>query len=347
MNTEGYAPVYQLTRGGIVESMHFGAAAVVDSNGRLLAAVGDPHLVTFMRSSAKPFQAMPFIQNGGPDHFGLTLKETALTCASHSGTDDHAHTASQIQNKSGFLETDLQCGVHPPTHAETRLRLLKADEEPTSNRHNCSGKHSGMLSYSRMMGWPLETYLEFDHPLQKQILQTVSEMSDLEASQIVVGIDGCSAPNFALPLYNAALAYARLADPKDLSENRAAACGRITKAMSTHPDMIAGPGKFDTLLMESAQGRLVAKGGAEGYQAIGLLPGALGEGSPGIGITVKIADGSFRTLASDAVSLEILHQLGFELAGEALTAFGPRIKLHNFRKLEVGDAAPCFELNKA
>lgn len=341
-----YTPVYQLTRGGIVESLHFGAAAVVAADGRLIASVGEPNMVTFMRSSAKPFQAMPFVEAGGPDYFGFSLKETALTCASHSGTDDHAATAQQIQRRAGFHESDLQCGTHLPTNAETRLRMQVAGEEPTSNRHNCSGKHSGMLSFARMMDWPLKTYLETDSLLQQRILQTLSEMSSRPADKITVGIDGCSAPNFALPLYNAALAYARLSDPKDLPTPRAGACRRITQAMSTHPDMIAGPGEFDTLLMTAGEGRLVSKGGAEGYQAIGLLPGALGPGSPGIGITTKISDGSARRLASDAFSLAILHKLGLDLPWETLSPFGPALSLKNYRKLEVGTASPCFELTR-
>jgi L-asparaginase II len=346
MSTNGYAPVYQLTRGGIVESLHIGAAAVVDTNGNLLAAIGDPNLVTFMRSTAKPFQALPFVERGGPAHFNLTVKETALTCASHKGTDDHHNTALQIQQKAGFTESDLQCGTHMPGHKETRYRMIKADEKPSSNRHNCSGKHSGMLAYAQMMGWPLENYLDTNHPIQQKILRTLSEMSGIDADQISIGIDGCSAPNFALPLYNAALAYAHLADPSHLSEKRAQACAEITSAMSTHPDMIAGPGEFDTLLMEAGAGQLVAKGGAEGYQGIGLRPGAIGENSPGIGIAIKIADGSYRALASNAVSLSILHQIGFHLKSDSLAKFGPEVPIKNYKDIEVGTASPCFELNK-
>ncbi len=345
MPDNGYKPVFQLTRGGIVESVHFGAAVAVRADGRLMGSVGDQNLVTFLRSSAKPFQALPFVESGGPDYFEFTLKEIALTCASHAGTDDHVKTAQSMQDKAGFDESHLQCGTHPPIHAETRLRMQKIGEEVTSNRHNCSGKHSGMLSYSQMMGWPLENYLDTEHPLQLEILHSLSAMSSLEIDQITIGIDGCSAPNFAMPLYNAALAYARLADPEDLPESRADSCRRITEAMFSHPDMIAGPGEFDTELMTAGGGRLVAKGGAEGYQAVGLLPGALGEDSPGVGIAVKISDGGYRHLASHAVTLEILRQIGLDMPWESLQTFGPTVALENYRKIEVGTASPCFELS--
>lgn len=342
MTCEGYVPVFQRTRGGVVESVHFGAAAVVDSSGRLLASIGDPQTVTFMRSSAKPFQALPFVENGGPDHFAFTPKETALICASHSGTDDHVRTAARIQSRAGFEESDLQCGVHPPTDAETRARMAAADETPTQNRHNCSGKHSGMLACARMMGWPLENYLAPDHPLQQQILRSLGEMSDLAPEHISIGIDGCSAPNFAMPLYNAALAYARLADPAGLPEKRAVACREITRAMTAHPDMVAGPGKFDTCVMEAGGGRLVAKGGAEEYQGIGIPAGVLSEDRPGVGVALKISDGAYHTHASTAVALELLRWLGLALPEEKMGGFRTHYTLENHRGIEVGRAETCF-----
>ena len=358
MTGQGVAPLFELTRGRIVESTHYGAAAVVDATGRLLSFLGDPNAVTFLRSSAKPFQAMPFFEAGGPDFFGLTPEEQALLCASHEGSDDHVKTALSIQTKAGFSEADLQCGVHMPGDASAYRNLIARGEAPSPNRNNCSGKHSGMLAYARMRGWPLETYLEPGHPLQQEILTVLAEMSRYPRQNVEIGIDGCSAPNFALPLYNAALAFARLCDPRDLEEGRREAARRITSAMTGHPRMISGAQEFDCRLMQEGNGRIVCKRGAEGYQAIGVMPGALAPDSPGIGIAFKVSDGDlpFRSLDLEphnrvrpAVALEILRQMGALEAGQLahLKAFGPELPIENHRHIIVGTARPVFDLASA
>ena len=344
--TNQYQSVFELTRGRIVESIHFGAAAVVDSHGRMLASLGDPHLVTFLRSSAKPFQALPFIERKGYEKFGLTAREVALMCASHSGTDDHVATIKSMQAKIGVGVDDLMCGMHYPIDAATTDAMKIRGELPTPYRHNCSGKHTGMLAHARLRDLPTENYIDFTHPVQLSILQAFAEMCGLPAEKVELGIDGCSAPNFAVPLYNAALGYARLCDPGEQSPERAQACRTISAAMMANPDMVGGPGRFDTLLMQAGRGKILVKGGAEGYQAVGLLPGALGAGSPGIGIAIKISDGDPTDRARHAVALAILESLG-ALNSEQLVKmapFGPRIKLHNFRNLEVGESRPAFKL---
>ncbi len=343
-----YAPLYELTRGNAVESVHFGAIAVVDRNGTLLTWHGDPHARTYLRSSAKPFQALPFVEAGGPQAFNFTPQEVALICASHDGTDEHFAVAQSIQQKAGVTEQDLLCGTHPAIHNPTRTAMQARGETPTSNRHNCSGKHSGMLASARFHGWPIEDYVNSAHPLQKSILTAFAEMCNLPQDQVSVGIDGCSAPNFAVPLYNAALAYARLCDPTDLPPARADACRTITHAMTTHPIMIAGPDEFDTRLMEVTHGRVVSKGGAEGYQGLGLLPGVLRPDAPGIGITLKISDGDARSQIRSAVVMEVLRQLNVlsEREWETLNTFGPSLPVHNYRKILVGEGHPCFELEK-
>jgi L-asparaginase II len=344
--TNPYQPVYELTRGRIVESIHFGAAAVVDSSGNLLASLGDPYLVTFLRSSAKPFQALPFIERGGNEKFAFTQKEIALTCASHSGTDDHVATVKDMQAKIGVSVDALMCGMHDPIHAATRDAMLLRGEKTSPYRHNCSGKHTGMLAHARLRGLPTENYIDFDHPIQKSILQAFAEMCNLPIDQVELGIDGCSAPNFAVPLYNAAFGYARLCDPSTQEAQRAAACRTITAAMIAHPEMVGGPDRFDTALMLAGRGKILAKGGAEGYQAVGLLPGALGPASPGIGITLKISDGDPDDRARQATALALLRHLGALDAAqlEALSKFGPETDLRNFRKLHVGEARPAFHL---
>jgi L-asparaginase II len=340
-----YLPVVELTRGPIVESIHFGAVAAVDVNGNLVASFGDADTVTFLRSSAKPFQALPFIELGGDQVFGLTEREVALMCASHSGTDEHVLVVQGMQRKIGISEKNLMCGTHPPTYQATAKAMLLRGEEPTPNRHNCSGKHTGMLAHALLRKLPLEDYININHPVQQTILKTFAEMCGLPTDKVVLGTDGCSAPNFAIPLRNAALGYARLCDPSQLSPERATACRRITHAMTSNPDMVGGPGRFDTVIMGLASGRLLSKAGAEGYQGIGIMPGALGPGSPALGIAFKISDGDAGGRARPCVAIEVLRQLGAisQREVDALATFGPQ-RLYNYRKLQVGEMRPSFEL---
>jgi L-asparaginase II len=347
MTEISYALILELTRGGTVESVHFGSLAIVDPHGTLITSYGDPNMVTFLRSSAKPFQALPFIMAGGHTHYNLTQQEIALICASHSGTDRHVGIVSHIQAKVGIREDDLMCGTHPVPDKKTAEAMLRRGEAPTPNRHNCSGKHSSMLAFARMNREPLDTYLDPDHPVQRRILQALSVMSGLDVDQIVLGTDGCSAPNFAIPLYHAAWAWARLADPRDLSPEYAAACRVVVDAMTAHPEMVGGPERFDTELMKTAGGRVVVKAGAEGFEGIGILPGALGRGSSALGIALKISDGDGYGRARGAVVLEILRQLGVFSGDELsrLEAFGPSRAIKNWRKLVVGEMRPTFDLD--
>jgi len=345
LNPYAYTPLVEVTRGPLVESVHYGAIAVVDSQGRLLANVGDPQTPVFLRSTSKPIQVLPFVEAGGVEHFGLTPRELAVMCASHEGTDEHVRVIRSAQAKAGVTEDMLQCGVHPIRHKETARAMRERGEGPTPIRHNCSGKHTGFLAYCLLRGEPLETYLDPEHPIQQTILQAVAEMSDIPARRIAIGIDGCSAPVFALPLYNAALSFARLADPAGLPEKRAAACRKVTAAMTSNPDMVAGPEQFDTLIMELGKGKIVAKGGAEAYQGMALLPDALYAGSPGIGITMKIADGDGSGRARTVAAVEVLRQMG--LLGEddlaALKNLAAR-PVCNWRGISIGELRPAFQL---
>lgn len=350
--------LFELTRGRIVESIHYGAVAVVDAQGSLLFSLGDHQMVAFLRSSAKPFQAIPFFEYGGPTLLGLTLQEQALVCASHEGSDEHVRTAEGIQTKAGLKESDLQCGVHMPGDAAAFRGLIARREAPSPNRNNCSGKHSGMLAYAKLRGWPLDTYLEMQHPVQQEILTALAEMSSYPRASIEVGVDGCSAPNFAEPLYNAALAFARLCDPAQLGKGRQEAARAITTAMTDHPEMISGAAEFDCRLMRAAKGKIVCKRGAEGYQAIGIGPSVISRASPGVGIAFKVSDGDqlFRTIDSEprnrvrpAVTLEILRQIGAISTEQLdqLADFGPSLPVKNHRGTIVGTSRPTFTLAKA
>jgi L-asparaginase II len=342
-----YETLVEVTRGPLIESIHLGAIAIVDSQGRLVASAGDPDVIANLRSSAKPFQTLPLIEKNGPQVFGITDQEIALTCASHSGTDQHVQVLRDLQTKIGVQESSLLCGTHPAMDASTAQAMLQRDEKPTANRHNCSGKHTGMLAQARLRELSIENYLDQTHGVQQEILQTFAEMVDVAAEEVLIGIDGCSAPTFAIPLRNAALGYARLADPTGLPDPRAGALRHIFQAMVAHPLMVAGPNRFDTCLMEVGAGKIVAKGGAEGYQGIALLPGAFGPTSPALGITYKIADGDSAGRARAVVGISILRQLGALDAAqlEALKAFDAR-PIDNWRKLEVGEIRPAFQLRK-
>lgn len=352
-----YAPIFELKRGSVVESVHSGAVAVVDSTGKLLAWHGNPQAVTYVRSSAKPLQVLPFIELGGDQFFHLTSREIAILCASHEGTDEHVAVIKGIQEKIGVQESDLQCGMHLLSHPAT-VEAMRSRLEPLSpNRNNCSGKHTGMLAHARMRNLPIADYLNPEHPIQKTILETFSEMVGLPIADITIGIDGCSAPNFAIPLYHAALGFARLCDPGGLALERGTACRRITASMMAHPDMVDGVGCFDTRLMEVTSGRIVVKGGAEGFLAMGVMAGVRGPDSPGVGIAFKIADGDLSVRRMDgssynrvrpAVALAILKHLDYisDKELEALAEFGPVKPVTNHRKIVVGESYPTLRLEK-
>ena len=351
-------PLFEVTRGNIVESVHYGSIAVVDSNGQLIASYGDPQAVAFLRSSAKPFQVLPFVERNGVEYFGFTPRELAISCASHEGSDLHVQIVEGMQKKIGIEESQLQCGVHMPGDVETFKSLIINNRQPTQNQNNCSGKHTAMLAHAKMRVLPLENYLDINHPVQQDILTSFAEMCQLMTKEVELGTDGCSAPNFAVPLYNAALGMARLCDPRALhalSETRASACRKITSAMTTHPEMISAYGEFDEQLMRAGEGKIVCKRGAEGYQLIGLLPGVLSPDSPGIGIALKVSDGDASRMALDllhtarvrpAVVVEILHQLGAlsSKQEEDLAPFGPVKPIKNHRGIVTGQSRPVFEL---
>jgi len=349
----GSLPVFEVTRGRLVESIHSGSIAVVDSSGKVIAGYGDPQLVAFLRSSAKPFQALPFVERGGVEHFNYTVCELSLSCASHDGARIHLDTVKGMQAKVGIEEHQLQCGGHLPADAAMLREFIGRNKKPTHNVNNCSGKHTTMLAYAKMRGLPLENYLELDHPIQQDILAALCEMCGIEREKVEIGIDGCSAPNFAMPLYNAALGMARLCDPRDLGETRAEACKKITSAMTTHPEMISNHGEFDCELMKTGGGKILTKRGAEGFQIVGLLPET--PDSLGIGIAFKVVDGDASRLndalesssrVRPAVTLEILHQLDrlSETQLRSLEKFGPGKDIKNYAGIVTGRSYPVFKL---
>ncbi|HLY36089.1 MAG TPA: asparaginase [Candidatus Limnocylindria bacterium] len=314
-------------RAGLVEARHRGTVVVVEPDGHLVTAIGDADQVVFLRSSAKPFQLAPFLTSGRFDsyRFGTPTEALAIMAASHSGEDRHVRTVQAILREGGLSRDVLQCGTHAPFDAETAQRLLRDGEPLTSLRHNCSGKHAGMALHAKAAGWPVESYWQPDHPVQQLALQTVATMSDTPVDRIVTGTDGCGVVTFGVPLRGAALAFARFADPSDVADDQLrGALERIRDAMMAHPDLVAGVrGRLDTALMRAASGAVVAKGGAEGLSAVGVLPGHGGDRVSGaIGLVVKIenGDGAHRAgavaVCSALVQLGVLSAAAVEQMGE-------------------------------
>lgn len=331
-----HVPLAEVTRAGRVESVHYGSVAVVDTRGRLLYAAGDPDFPTFTRSSIKPFQALPFLRDGGIERFGFGTREIALMCASHSGEPMHTDTVAGMLHKAGCDESHLQCGCHLP------LRYAPG-EAPGGMRfgplyNNCSGKHAGFLAWCVQHGEPVETYLDPAHRLQREIRAAVAAMADMQPEELAAGIDGCSAPNYALPLARLAYAYARLAQgARDAQFGHQ--LGPLFEAMTAHPELVSGTGRSDLALMQAGAGDWVAKAGAEAVQAIGVR-------SAGLGIALKVADGGSRALYPAAIS--VLQQLGLlqQVEGGPLTAFARPVQ-KNLRGLEVGEIRPVVSLERA
>jgi L-asparaginase II len=287
----------EVVRGAILESTHRVHAAVVDSDGELRASVGNPDLVTYFRSGAKPFQAAPLVRDGALDRFGITLEELALCCGSHSGEPRHVQAAASMLGKIGVDTEALVCGPHPPVHEQTRRDLAEEGIEPGRLHNNCSGKHVGMLALARSHGWETLGYNRPEHPVQGRILAEVARWADVPFEAIALGIDGCGAVCFALPLHQMAFAYANLASAARRGERDAT---YIVGAMISYPEMVAGSNRLCTELMECTAGRLLAKSGAEGLYCVGV-PGAE------LGVVLKVEDGSARAVGPAVLS--VLRQL--------------------------------------
>jgi L-asparaginase II len=317
MNPEILAKV---VRGETIESVHRGHLVVVDGGGEMIFSLGEPATVTFFRSAAKPFQAIPFVASGAAERFGFTEKEIALACASHSGEKFHTELAQKMLERIGLSEADLNCGAHLPFDENRAAEMLRAGETPTQIHNNCSGKHAAMLAFARHIGADTKTYEFLENPVQQRILETVSYFTGTPREEIRIGIDGCAAPNFALSLRAMALSFARLVfPPKDLDEETREAVRRIVSAMMFYPELVGGTERLDTVLMQAARGALISKIGAEGVWLCGVLPTE--RWKKGLGIALKIEDGNdFR--ARPVVAVEVLRRLGI-FSPEILTHLSP------------------------
>lgn len=339
------APLVEVRRGPIIESRHRGHVVAVDANNRIVAYLGTPEAVTYLRSSAKPFQAIPLITSGAADRFGFTEKEIALACASHSGERIHTELALSMLNKIGLQPDALKCGTHEPFSAAEARLLREQGRAPSVLQNNCSGKHAGMLALALHLGAPIETYEAQDNPIQIVIQETVARFADCPPAELAVGVDGCAVPVFALTVRAMALMYARLVKPERFDEPTRRACERISTAMLNHPEIIGGTtDRLDTEMMRAAQGRLISKVGAEGVYTVGVLP--CDDWPDGLGLALKIEDGDDSRARPTAV-IEALRQLGV-LEGESLAAVArfARFSVTNRRGDKVGEVRPAFELRR-
>lgn len=340
-------PLVEVKRGSITESRHRGHIVAVEPDGTIVASLGFPPTVTFLRSSAKPFQTIPLLVTGAADHFGFTDREVALACGSHNGEPIHTELAASMLRKIGLGPEALKCGAHEPYGAEAALELRSRGEQPNALHNNCSGKHAGMLAVAVHLDAPVENYDSPENPVQKFIADAMSKFSDVAVTDMVVGIDGCGAPIFGITMKSMALAYARLVSPPPSFDKATRdACERIVGVMSANPELIGGTSeRLDTELMRAAPERLISKVGAEGVYTAGIKP--CEEWPKGLGLALKIEDGDDKR-ARPTVVIEALRQLGV-LRDESLEAvsryaFFPVL---NRRGDVVGEISASFTLRKA
>jgi L-asparaginase II len=337
-------PLVEVRRGAITESRHRGHVVVVEPDGEIIAKLGAPETVTFLRSSAKPLQALPLLVSGAAERFGFTDKEVALACASHNGEPIHTELAASMLEKIGLGPEALRCGVHEPYSLEVAGKLRQLGQSPNVLQNNCSGKHVGMLAVAKHLGAPIENYDSPENPVQKAIADAVSQFTDVLVTDMAVGVDGCAAPIFGVTVKAMALAYARLISPPAAFDKATRdACERIVRVMSSYPELIGGTSdRLDTELMRAAPGMLISKVGADGVYTAGIKPSE--QWPRGLGVALKIEDGDDKR-ARPPVVIESLRQLGVlkdeSLEAVARYAFFP---VQNRRGDVVGEIRASFRL---
>ncbi len=307
-------------------------AVVADDRGEVIHFVGDPHRATFYRSAAKPFQALPLLDDGVADRFEFTSSELALCCASHNSEPRQVEAVAGLLARLGLDSAALACGAHPPLRPEEGLRMAREGRHPGALDSNCSGKHVGMLALAVAHGWAVAGYQEEGHPVQRRVTSEIARWAGLDGARLETGVDGCGVVCVRAPLDRIATSFARLA----VASRREGSARRVVRAMVEHPEMVAGIGRLDTAVMRATDGAVFAKVGAEGVYAAGI-PGA------GLGVALKIEDGAWR--AADVAFVHVLDALGFTTptARDGVADFR-RPTLFNTRGEPVGRIEPNFEL---
>lgn len=321
----------EVTRGPLVESWHRGAVAIAAPSGALALRLGDVERPVYPRSAVKALQALPLIESGAADHFGFGMPEIALACGSHAGTERHTHLAAAMLARAGLDQDDLGCGAHLPLGSSAASALVAVGELPSQLHNNCSGKHAGMLATAVHLGEPTAGYWDVSHPVQRRIHQALAEITGLPLGADVRGIDGCSVPNWAMPLSVLARAFAKLVTGEGMPAERRAAVARILDACWEQPDMVAGKSRADTVVMRALPRQVYMKTGAEGVYC-GAFP------ELGLGFALKIDDGAKRAAAGAAMAL-------VERVYPAARGLMPVGAIKTWRGLEVGEvrSSPLFE----
>lgn len=325
----------EVTRGHIVESVHRGAVAVFDADGVEVTAIGDIDRPVFPRSAVKAIQALPLVESGAADAFGLGAREIAMACASHSGEPAHADLAAAMLGKAGLDAGALECGAHWPTNQAAALALATGGQ-PSALHNNCSGKHAGFLCTCRHLGIDHRGYVGAGHGEQKLVREAMEAVTGAAHGADVCGVDGCSIPTYAVPLRNLATGFARMVTGRGLGPQRAAAARRIVEACMAEPFFVAGTDRADTRMMELGKGRVFTKTGAEG-----VFCAAIPE--HGLGIALKCDDGATR--AAETMVASVLAGLltdDEELASGLRRIASPILK--NWNGIEVGAVRPAGAL---
>jgi L-asparaginase II len=311
-------PLVAVKRGGLTESRHRGHIVAIEPDGTIVAYLGAPETVTFLRSSAKPLQALPLLVSGAAERFGFTDEEVALACASHNGEPIHTRIVTSMLEKIGLGPEALKCGVHEPYSLEVARELRERGAAPNVLQNNCSGKHAGMLALALHLNAPVETYQKPEHPVQLAVGKTIAKFTDIPVEDLVVATDGCAVPVFGVTVKAMALSYARLiSPPASFNEATRNACSRVVRVMNAYPELIGGTSdRLDTEIMKATPGRVISKVGADGVYTAGVKP--CEEWPQGLGFALKIEDGDDRR-ARPTVVVESLRQLGV-LRDESLEA---------------------------
>ncbi len=291
----------EVRRGPIMESRHVGAAAIARADGAIHESWGDIETPVMARSAIKPLQAIPLVESGAADRFGLTDVQLSLACASHNGEPRHVEAVRTWLAKVGLSEADLECGAHAPTRLPINGAFVGSGVALTPAFNNCSGKHSGFLTTATHLGEPTRGYIRADHPVQQRIAAIYADLGGFDVASAPVGTDGCGIPTVGVPLRHMARAMANLADPSRLPDKRVAAILRIRAAMNAEPFFMAGTGRFCTRINGALAGVAQVKTGAEGVYCA-ILP------TLGLGVALKMWDGAAR--AAEVAMATILRRLG-------------------------------------
>ncbi|RCX06942.1 asparaginase [Marinomonas foliarum] len=319
----------QVTRGGIVESEHNIKAVIVSSMGEVIESWGDVEALVYPRSAIKAMQALAFIEMGGAERFGFSDDEISICCASHNGEPEHVATVQSMLDKLASTEADFECGCHWPMRVEAGYVLAGEGKEPNQLHNNCSGKHAGMLGLAKLLGVSSEGYIGIDHPVQQKIADTMADMCDYDYSTAPWSPDGCSAPTWAMPLTNLALAFAKFASPDSLSTERQKACKTLYDAVVEYPFMVAGTARYCTDMMRILQKRVFLKVGAEGVY-IAAIPELK------LAIALKCDDGAVR--AAESVMTALLDHVGITsfVANNIMQKYRS-VTLKNWEKRKTGE----------